>query len=132
MKDFDERVLRLKLALGLTKDHEIATALGLSKAAFSNRKQLDLFPVDSLFRLQEQRPLMDCVHVLTGKKLEPLPLYLLAAIRCLARAPDVEPEALYQFVDYVEQSQRWAVGSNFNSPTTPTLPAEAGAAPSAR
>ncbi len=68
MKRFDEQLLRLKQSLGLTKDAEIAVALGLSKAALSNRKRSGSFPEDKVVLLKRTHPGLDVMYVLTGER----------------------------------------------------------------
>lgn len=68
MRLFDEQLLRLKQALGLAEDQAVASALGLSKAAFADRKKRDAFPADKLKALAADRPelKLDVKYVLTG------------------------------------------------------------------
>lgn len=68
MNRFDEQLLRLKQVLGLTKDHEVASALGLSKAAFSNRKQKGNFPSELVIKLLSNRSDAELMYVLTGAR----------------------------------------------------------------
>ncbi len=76
MSTFDERLMRLKRATGLLKDREIAEALGLSKAAFADRKKRESFPDDRLFALAAKRPdlRLDVGHILNGEPLNGEPL----------------------------------------------------------
>ena len=53
---FDQQLLRLKSALGVTADQQVAEALGLSKAALSDRKKRGAFPEDKLWALAQRRP----------------------------------------------------------------------------
>ena len=68
MRAFDQQLLRLKQALGLVEDQAVAAALGMSKAAFADRKRRDAFPADKLKALASDRPEMalDVRYVLTG------------------------------------------------------------------
>lgn len=68
MKKFDEQLLRLKQIVKLTEDQDVAVLLGLSKAAFSDRKKRDAFPVDKLWALATRRPELriDPMYVLMG------------------------------------------------------------------
>ncbi|MGK2899978.1 MAG: helix-turn-helix domain-containing protein [Burkholderiaceae bacterium] len=70
MLDFEEKLLRLKQQIGLVEDQDVATLLGLGKAAFSARKVRDSFPEDKLFSLKAQRPDLeiDVAYVLTGER----------------------------------------------------------------
>lgn len=68
MSKFAAQLLRLKQFLGVTKDHEVASALGMTKAAFSNRKQADSFPQEKLAELKKSRPDLDVVYILTGSR----------------------------------------------------------------
>ncbi len=68
MRAFEEQLLRLKQELGLTKDLDVAKALGMSKAAFSNRKRLDSFPEEKVVLLKNEKPALDVLYVLTGQR----------------------------------------------------------------
>ncbi len=78
MRDFDQQLLRMKAVLGMTSDQAVAAALGMTKAAFSDRKRRGAFPEDKLRGLAQQRPelLLDVDYVLTGRR-----LYEEAAVR---------------------------------------------------
>ncbi len=67
MRAFDRQLLRLKQALGLVEDQAVAAALGMSKAAFADRKRRDAFPVDKLKALAADRPdlRLDLRHILS-------------------------------------------------------------------
>jgi len=67
--NFIAAMQRLKAALHVNKDVEVATALGLSKAAFSERKRHGSFPEKKLRSLAEQRPELhlDVDHILTSE-----------------------------------------------------------------
>lgn len=69
MTPFEEQLLRLKQALGTTEDQEVAEALGLTKAAFAQRKKRGSFPAAELRVLAAENPRLqlDVGHVLTGK-----------------------------------------------------------------
>jgi hypothetical protein len=56
MHDFNQKLTRLKEALAVTKDQDVADALGLSKAALSDRKKRGAFPDDKLWALIAKRP----------------------------------------------------------------------------
>lgn len=68
MDFFSDSLGRLKHALRVSKDQEVAEALGLSKTAFSERKKRGAFPEENLRALAQQRPELgiDVVYVLTG------------------------------------------------------------------
>lgn len=68
MKKFDQQLLRFKTALGVISDQEVAAVLGMSKAAFSDRKKRDSFPEDKLLALVTKRPdlVIDPQWVLNG------------------------------------------------------------------
>ena len=72
MREFDHQLLRLKQTLGETEDQAIAAALGMSKAAFADRKKRDAFPVDKLKALASDNPALriDVGYVLTGESNE--------------------------------------------------------------
>jgi transcriptional regulator with XRE-family HTH domain len=65
---FSECLNRLKPMLRVSKDQEVAAALGLSKTAFSERKKRDSFPDRELRALARARPELniDVDYVLTG------------------------------------------------------------------
>lgn len=65
---FSEKLDRLKHSLRMSKDGEIAAALGLTKSAFSERKKRGAFPVEALYALSSARPELglDVAYVLTG------------------------------------------------------------------
>ena len=68
MRVFDSQLLRLKQALGITEDQDVANVLGMSKAAFSARKSRGAFPDDKLKALASDRPelRLDVKYVLSG------------------------------------------------------------------
>lgn len=68
MNNFSDCLLRLKKALGVSKDIEIAEQLGLSKTAFAERKRRGAFPDRELRALVLKRPELriDADYVLTG------------------------------------------------------------------
>lgn len=68
MDFFSDSLLRLKHYLRVSKDQEVANALGLSKTAFSERKKRNSFPEKELRALAQQRPELgiDVDYVLTG------------------------------------------------------------------
>jgi len=68
MNRFEEQLARLKECLGLTKDVQVAEMLGMSRAAFSNRKQLGSFPEDKVVGLKRTKPDLDVMYVLTGQR----------------------------------------------------------------
>ncbi|MET3382525.1 MULTISPECIES: helix-turn-helix domain-containing protein [Variovorax] len=65
---FEQQLLRLKRMLGVSADGEVAKALGMSKAAFSERKRRNAFPKDKLLALAGLQPelKLDAIYVLTG------------------------------------------------------------------
>lgn len=70
MRNFDAQLLRLKQSVKLTEDQEIAALLGMTKAAFSERKKRGSFPEDKLFALATKRPdlNLDVLGILVGDK----------------------------------------------------------------
>lgn len=72
MNSFDDATLRLKQALGVTKDKEVAEHLGLSPVAWAGRKRRVLFPETELYALVAKRPdlRIDVHYVLTGQPAE--------------------------------------------------------------
>lgn len=70
MREFDQQLLRLKEALGMTSDQEVAAALGLTKAAFSDRKKRGAFPEEKVLALATLRQdlQIDPHYVLSGER----------------------------------------------------------------
>ena len=70
MNNFDEQLLRLKQAAKTNADQDVAALLGLSKAAFSDRKKRGAFPEDKVWALAKQKPelMIDVGYVLNGKR----------------------------------------------------------------
>lgn len=68
--DFNAQIGRLKQALGLQEDQEVAAALGMSKAALSARKARGAFPEKDLRALISRQPELgiDVLYVLTGER----------------------------------------------------------------
>lgn len=68
MTPFDEAALRLKQALGMTQDREVAAALGLSPTAWVGRKRRGTFPGTEVYALAAKRPELglDVSYVLSG------------------------------------------------------------------
>ena len=68
---FDQQLSRLKKVLEVREDQEAATALGMTKAAFSARKTRGSVPEKELRALAQQRPELgiDVEYVLTGGRL---------------------------------------------------------------
>lgn len=66
---FPDALARLKHALRVSKDGEVAEALGMTRTAFSERKKRGSFPEKELRALTQQRPDLgiDVDYVLTGK-----------------------------------------------------------------
>lgn len=69
MRDFNQQLLRLKQALRVTEDQDVAEILGMTKAAFSARKGRKAFPEDKVKALAADRPelRLDVKYVLTGQ-----------------------------------------------------------------
>jgi hypothetical protein len=67
--EFDLQLLRLKQALRLTEDKDVAAMLGMTKAAFSARKVRQAFPADKVKALAADRPdlNLDVKYILTGE-----------------------------------------------------------------
>ena len=68
MNFFSDSLARLKHGLRVSKDQEVADALGLSKTAFSERKKRGSFPEKELHALAAKRPDLglDVDYVLSG------------------------------------------------------------------
>lgn len=56
MNFFDEPLLRLKQTVKMTADQDVAALLGMTKAAFSDRKKRGSFPIKEVFALAAQKP----------------------------------------------------------------------------
>ena len=93
MKKFDEQLLRLKQVVKLAEDQDVAVLLGMSKAAFSDRKKRDAFPDDKLAALAVRRPELgiDVSYVLTGGTLTERQRKMQAAARQATLAAGLEP-----------------------------------------
>lgn len=68
MREFDHQLLRLKQALGVVEDQAVAAVLGMSKAAFADRKKRGAFPSDKVKALAADRPELglDVRYIATG------------------------------------------------------------------
>lgn len=66
--DFELALLRLKLALGVRNNFEVAQFIGMSAQAFSERRRRHAFPEKDLRAAVQQRPdlAIDVDYVLTG------------------------------------------------------------------
>lgn len=82
--NFSEQLARLKQSVGMYEDQQVAELLGLTKAAFSDRKRRGAFPVDKLRALAAGRPdlKVDVSYVLEGHQ---LPAH---AFRAIAEHPE--------------------------------------------
>ena len=69
---FERQLHRLKAALRIAEDQDVARRLGMSKAAFSARKMRGAFPVDRVKALAIDEPELhlDVDYVLTGVSAE--------------------------------------------------------------
>ena len=77
---FDLKLLRLKGALCVAEDQDVADALGMTKAAFSARKRRDAFPDDKLLALAARRPdlNLDLQFILEGESAQEKAAQMLA------------------------------------------------------
>jgi len=68
MNEFEKIVFRLKAALELRFDKDVATHLGMTKKAFFERKKRDVFPTMNLWALSAMHPelKLDVPYILTG------------------------------------------------------------------
>jgi phage repressor protein C with HTH and peptisase S24 domain len=66
MDFFSDALNRLKHELRVSKDQEVAVALGMSRTAFSERKKRSSFPEREVLELGRTRPELDVKFVLTG------------------------------------------------------------------
>lgn len=101
---FDQQLSRLKKALEVREDQEAATALGMTKAAFSARKTRGSFPEKELRALAQQRPDLglDVEYVLTGGLLTQREREHLASARALTQqlpVEDAEKQRLLALLD---------------------------------
>lgn len=88
MSPFEEIMSRLKHSLRVSKDQEVADAIGMKKAAFSSRKTRNAFPEKELRILAIKRPELgiDVDYVLHGERRCPEKMPLAAtALECLQR-----------------------------------------------
>ncbi len=69
MRFFDEASLRLKQMLGVTTDSDVAQMVGLTKAAWYDRKKRGRFPEVLLYAASAKHPewKLDVPYVLTGR-----------------------------------------------------------------
>ena len=93
---FAEQFFRLKEALAVREDQDVAAALGMTKAAFSARKTRNSFPETELYALAAKRPDLglDVDYVLTGITREAQAL-MDAEQKELERFSDAHPEATF-------------------------------------
>lgn len=68
MDFFSDSLSRLKHELRVSKDGEVAVALGMTKTAFSERKKRGSFPEKELRALAAEKPEIDVHYVLTGER----------------------------------------------------------------
>ena len=68
MKNFTDIVNRLKTALSVSMDKDVAEYLNLTKSAFAERKRRGVFPEDALRLLELRHPelKLDVDYILTG------------------------------------------------------------------
>lgn len=66
--DFQGKLLRMKECLGLPEDQQVAAALGLTRAAFSERKRRGAFPDERLAFTGLRYSELDAHYVLTGSR----------------------------------------------------------------
>ncbi|HET7300085.1 MAG TPA: helix-turn-helix domain-containing protein [Oleiagrimonas sp.] len=73
--NFQLNLERLKEELHVREDREVATWLGMSKSAFSERKRRGAFPSDRLFQQAAKCPdsSVDVNYVLSGKRITDVP-----------------------------------------------------------
>lgn len=70
MKNFTDKLNRLKTELSLTMDKDVASFLGLTKSAFAERKRRGVFPEEALRLADLANPhlKLNIEYILTGKK----------------------------------------------------------------
>ena len=71
MESFQMKLARLKEELGVSEDQLAAKALGISKAALSDRKRRQSFPDEKVFALAHREPELkiDPTYVMTGRRM---------------------------------------------------------------
>jgi transcriptional regulator with XRE-family HTH domain len=124
MRNFEKQLLRLKQAIGATKDQEVASALGMSPAAFSDRKKRDAFPVEKVYALAARHPdlQLDVDYIVTGTsdRQKELNRRLLAVKNATQKAaslglPDVYARAVQEILFFVEMEDGKGVLAAFEA-----------------
>lgn len=122
MRDFDAKLLRLKQATGLTADQDVAALLGMTKAAFSDRKKRDAFPEEKLYAIAAQKPdaKLEVRYILTGRyedheRLNTKLLALKAATEKASRLGLAEPynSAVQEILFFVELEDAQGIRDTF-------------------
>lgn len=77
MKSFTDKLNRLKTALSLTMDKDVAKFLGFTKSAFAERKRRGVFPEEALRLADLANPelKLDIDYILKGDR-DPLRAFL--------------------------------------------------------
>jgi hypothetical protein len=108
MNFFSESIARLKYELRVSKDGEVATALGLSKTAFAERKRRGAFPEKELYALAEKRSelRLDVLYILTGERREGLDAAGAAMFEAMAKGRADDADFLASVGKNVENAKK--------------------------
>jgi len=97
---FSDSLDRLKHYLRVSKDQEVASALGLSKTAFSERKKRGSFPIKEVFALAARCPELgiDPDWVVTGSshKMETADSREASLVQCFRKMDEQAQQRLLQ------------------------------------
>lgn len=109
--DFEFILTRTKSVLGFRTDVEVATALGLSQSAFSERKRRNSFPIAelSLFIKNDTSLLpITLEYILTGKTddyTKSLPLHIAEMVERLLKLSISEQAAVHDVVKKMHETR---------------------------
>ena len=93
-EDAGEQFARLKQVLGATEDKQVAVVLGITPAAYSDRKRRGSFPEDKVLALAARRPDLeiDVHYVLSGERLTERQRAMTASLVRAMEASAIAPE----------------------------------------
>lgn len=106
---FQDRLLRLKECLGLPEDQQIAEALGMTKAAFSERKRRGTFPDERVVAAKARYHDLDVTYVLSGQRARGKELVLLDEMHRVSAGQSTE----------IQRAAIDAVNAHFGLTATP-------------
>lgn len=99
MNNFSEKLTRLKFALRVSKDSDVAEALDMKRPAFSERKKKDSFPDKEVFALAARRPELELEPqwIITGiaSKVQIHDTIEAGLIECLRKMNEADKARLY-------------------------------------